>query len=141
MKERQIALYNYLLSRNGEWTTHAEIARELYREYGNAECCLEPKDYHNTSERIEILKTCRDINSSYEFDKIIISGSKGIKLATEEEFNKYIRNQYRAIFRKLKRTRELERKAIRNNQINFMGNFVEAFLKDITEKFEIDIDK
>ena len=75
------------------------------------------------------------------FEKIIISNSKGMKLATEEEFYKYINNQYRAIFRKLKRVREIERKARRNNQITFMGNFVEAFLKDITKNFEIDIDK
>ena len=57
-----------------------------------------------------------------------------------KEFNKYIKNQYCAIFRKLKRTRELDRKARRNNQIDFMGNFVETFLKDISENFEIDID-
>ena len=35
MNIRQKALYNYLLSRSGEWTTHAEIARELYEHYGN----------------------------------------------------------------------------------------------------------
>lgn len=141
MNDRQKALYEYLLSRCNEWTTHADIARELYGYYGNAECFIEPKDFHNTTERVEILKTCRDINSSHEFDKIIISSSKGIKIATEEEFNKYIKNQYCAIFRKLKRTRELDRKARINNQIDFMGNFVETFLKDISENFEIDIDK
>lgn len=135
------ALYDYLLEKGNQYTSQSEIARDLYAEYGNAECCLEPKDYHNTNERLKLLHDCREINLNPMFEKIIISNSKGMKLATEEEFYKYINNQYRAIFRKLKRIREIERKARRNNQITFMGNFVEAFLKDITKNFEIDIDK
>ena len=75
------------------------------------------------------------------FDKIIINSSKGIKLATKEEFNKYINNQYRAIFKKLKKVREVHRKANRNNQIDFMGDFVECFLQDVSKKFEFNIDK
>lgn len=141
MNERQKALYDYLVSMGDEWTTQADIARELYEYYGNGECCLAPKEFHDTTERLEMAKTCREINASCDFEKIIISNSKGIKLATEEEFNKYINNQYRSIFKKLKRTRELHRKANRNNQINFMGEFVESFLEDISKKFEFNIDK
>lgn len=141
MNITQKKLYEYLLNKNGEWTTHVQIARDLYEYYGNAECCLEPKDFHNTCERLAISRTCRSINLSYEFDKIIINSSKGLKIATEEEFYRYINKQYISIFKKLKTIREIERKAKRNNQINFMGNFVEAFLKDITENFQIDIDK
>lgn len=141
METKHRALYKYLESKGNQYTSQSEIARDLYAEYGNAECCLEPKDYHNTTERLKLLYDCREINSNPMFEKIIISNSKGIKLATEQEFYKYINNQYSAIFRKLKRVREIERKAKRNNQINFMGDCVEAFLKDIMENFEIDIDK
>lgn len=135
MNARQKALYNYLLSRNGEWTSQSDVARELYGYFGNAECCLEPKDYHNTTERLKLLYDCREINSNPIFEKIIISNSKGIKLATEEEFYKYINNQYSSIFRKLKRVREIECKAKRNNQINFMGDYVEAFFERYFGKF------
>jgi hypothetical protein len=140
MNEKQKALYEYLETAGDNWTPQVQVARDLYEYFGNSECCLEPKDYHNTTERLKLLYDCREINSNPIFEKIIISNSKGIKLATEEEFYKYINNQYSSIFRKLKRVREIECKAKRNNQINFMGDYVEAFLKDISENFEIDID-
>jgi hypothetical protein len=140
MTEKQKALYEYLLAKGDEYTPQVQVARDLYEHFGNAECCLEPKDFHNTAERLDIAKTSREINSNSMFEKIIISNSKGIKLATEEEFNKYINNQYRSIFKKLKRIREIHRKANRNNQINFMGEFVESFLEDISRNFEINID-
>lgn len=133
MNIRQKALYNYLLSRSGEWTTHAEIARELYEHYGNAECCLEPKDFHNTTERLAILGDCREINLSQDFEKLIISSSKGIKLATEEEFDRYIKSQYNATIRKLARIYKMAKKGKRNGQIDFGGHTVEAFLENLPE--------
>lgn len=140
MENKHRALYKYLESKGDVWSPQVEVARDLFEHFGNGECYLEPKDFHNTAERLDIAKTCREINSNSTFEKIIISNSKGIKLATEEEFNKYINNQYRSIFKKLKRIREIHRKANRNNQINFMGEFVESFLEDISRNFEIDID-
>ena len=137
MNERHRALYNYLLSRNGEWTTHAEIARELYREYGNAECCLEPKDFHNTTERTLITKDCREISISSEVDKIIISSSKGIKLANEQEHKRYVTSQYRSVLRKLKRTRIMEKKGNANGQITIDGRTIEAYLHGVDAEIEI----
>lgn len=128
MNARQEALYKYLLSRNGEWTNHAEIARDLYAYYGNAECCLEPKDYHNTTERNLITKDCREISSSSDFDKIIISSSKGVKIANEAEFDKYIKNQYKATIRKLARIYKMAKKGNRNGQFDIDGTIVESFL-------------
>ena len=129
MTERQIALYEYLLDRGDTYTPQAQIARDLYEYYGNGECCLEPKDYHNTNERLELAKTCREINLSYDFEKIIISNSKGIKIATEAEFDKYIKNQYVATLRKLSRIYKMAKKGNRHNQIDFGGNTVEAFFE------------
>lgn len=133
MNERHIKLYEYLLSRGSEWTTHAEIARELYEHYGNAECCLEPKDFHNTAERLAIAKTCREINLSQDFEKLIISSSKGIKLATEEQFDRYIKLQYKSAIRKLARVYAMAKKGNRNGQIDFGGHTVESFLENLPE--------
>ena len=133
MNIRQKSLYEYLLSRNGEWTTHAEIARELYQYYGNAECCLEPKDFHDTTERLIILRDCREMNLSNDFEKLIISSPKGIKLATEEEFDRYIANQYRATIRKLARIYKMAKKGNRHGQIDFGGHTVESFLENLPE--------
>ena len=135
MNDRQKALYEYLLSRGDEWTTHAEIARELYADYGNAECCLEPKDFHNTTERTLITDDCREISISPEFDKIIISSSKGIKIANEAEFDRYIKAQYNATIRKLARIYKMAKKGNRNGQIDFGGHTVESFLENLPENY------
>jgi hypothetical protein len=119
--------------RGENWTTHAEIARELYQYYGNAECCLEPKDFHNTTERKLIGKDCREISLSGECEKIIISSSKGVKIANEAEFDRYIANQYKATIRKLSRIYKMAKKGNRNGQIDFGGHTVEAFLENLPE--------
>lgn len=133
MNTRQIALYEFLLDKGDTWTPQAEIARELYHNYGNAECCLEPKDYHNTTERGYISDDIRAINISPSFEKIIISSSKGVKIANEEEFDRYIKSQYAATIRKLSRIYKMAKKGNRNGQIDFGGHTVEAFLEKIPE--------
>lgn len=133
MSERQKALYEYLVSKNGEWVTHADLARELYRFYGNAECCLEPKDFHNTTERLMILNDCREINLSPDFEKIIIGSNKGIKLANEAEFYRYIESQRKSTLRKLARIYKMAKKGGLHNQMDFGGHTVEAFLENLPE--------
>ena len=133
MSERQKALYEYLISKNGEWVTHADLARELYRFYGNAECCLEPKDFHNTTERLMILNDCREINLSPDFEKIIIGGNKGIKLANEAEFYRYIESQRKSTLRKLARIYKMAKKGGLHKQMDFGGHTVEAFLENLPE--------
>ena len=81
MKNRHIALYEYLLDKGDTWTSQAEVARDLYRYFGNGECCLTPEDYHNTIERHILSKTISEINESMDYEKIIISSGKGVKLA------------------------------------------------------------
>jgi hypothetical protein len=129
MNTRQIVLYEFLLDKGDEWTPQAEIARELYRDYGNAECCLEPKDYHNTTERQYITEDIRAINLDPHFEKIIISCSKGVKIANEEEFDRYIKAQYNATISKLSRIYKMAKKGNRNGQIDLGGHTVEAFLE------------
>ena len=135
MKERQEALYKYLVSRNDEWTSQSEVARsnELYKYYGNGECCLMPEEYHDTAERKLMSLDCAEINLNPDFEKIIISSGKGIKIANEAEAERYLRNQYTALFRKLKRIRTMERKCNLHNQMDFGGHTVEAFLEKFPE--------
>ena len=84
MTNLQMLLYNYLLARGDTWTSQVQVARDLFKEFGNGEAFLDPKSYHNTTERLNLLYACREINSNPMFEKIIISNSKGIKLATEQ---------------------------------------------------------
>ena len=135
MKERQRALYEYLLSRNGEWVSQAEIARsdELYEYYGNGECCLEPREYHNTTERLLLLADLQEIKTNPIFEKLVISSSKGVKIATESEFDRYIKAQYKSAIRKLARVYAMAKKGNRDGQIGIDGTVVEAFLEKIPE--------
>lgn len=128
MNERQRVLYDYLVTRGDEWTSQSEIARDLYQYYGNAECCLEPKDYHNTTERTYLLRDLQAIKANPEFEKLVISSPKGVKIANEEEFDRFIKAQYRAVFKRLKLIRAMEKKGKKNAQIDIDGNTVEAFL-------------
>ena len=128
MNERQKILYDYLIEKGDTWTPQAEVARDLFRYYGNGECFIEPKDYHSTLERSALTKDIREINCSPEFEKIIIASGKGIKIASEAEFNRYIKAQYEAAIRKLARIYKMAKKGDRHNQIGMNGTIVEAFI-------------
>lgn len=135
MNEKHIALYNYLLEKGDEWTSQVEVARDLYEHFGNGECCLAPEAYHDTTERHLLSKAISEINSSPEFEKIIISSGKGIKFANEKEHYRYLKNQYQAIFRKLKRVRIMEKKAGAHNQIGIDGKTIVAFLENVDRNY------
>lgn len=135
MKARQMRLYNYLIEQGDVFTPQVDLARELYADYGNAECCLEPKDYHNTTERTYVTKDIAKINRDPDFEKIIISTPKGVKIANEEEFDRFIKAQYRAVFKRLKLIRAMEKKGRKNAQIDIDGNTVEAFLGYLEENY------
>jgi hypothetical protein len=135
MNARQKALYDYLVAKGDEWTPQVEVARDLYSYYGNGECCLLPEEYHDTTERLIISKDISDINFSFDFHKIIISSCKGIKIANEAEFDKYIKNQYNATIRKLARIYKMAKKGNRNGQIDFGGHTVESFLENLPENY------
>ena len=131
MNERQIALYEYLLAKGDKYTPQVEIARDLFEYYGNGECCLAPEQFHDTHERHLISKDIAEINGNPDFEKIIISCGKGVKIANEEEFDRYIKAQHKATIRKLARIYKMAKKGNRDMQINCVGHTVEAFLEKV----------
>jgi hypothetical protein len=132
---RQKALYEYLSEVGDEWVSQVQVARDLYEYFGNAECCLEPKEFHDTTERVELSRTISQINFSSEFEKIVISSSKGIKLANEEEFDRYIKGQYKSAICKLARVYVMAKKGNQHNQMDFGGHTVESFLENLPENY------
>lgn len=133
MNERQRALYEYLLAKGDEYTSQAEIARDLFEYYGNGECCLEPKDYHDSTERLLLLRDLQELRVNPEFEKLVISSSKGVKIANEAEFDRYIKAQYNSAIRKLARIYKMAKKGNRDGQIDFGGHTVESFLENLPE--------
>lgn len=131
METKHEALYKYLEEKGDVWSPQVEVARDLFEHFGNGECCLAPDEYHDSHERKILSRVISEVNFSPEFDKIIISSGKGIKLANEEEHKRYVTNQYRAVLRKLKRTRIMEKKGNANGQITIDGRTIEAYLNGV----------
>lgn len=129
MNNRQKSLYE-CLNRQLWYVSQTQIGRELLTDYDDLDC----NDYHNSYARQLLTKDIRAINNDTTAEKIIISSRNGIKLATKEEAIKFIENQYKAVFRKLKRIRKLEKKANLNGQFKIIadenGDFVSAFIEN-----------
>lgn len=137
MNARQRALYNFLINKGDKFTPQAEVAVELYDYYGNAEAYFDPTAFHMTPKRRMLTADILAINLSDETEKIIISTGKGVKIANREEYIRYIKSQYKSVFKKLGKIRFIEKKASANAQMNIDGNSVDAFI----EKIKKDIDK
>ena len=120
---RQEALYRFLLARGDRWTA-MEQATDTVKEYP----AFFTGHYHNSRTRRLLTEDIAAINGRSDFEKIIVSGSRGIKLATEEEFSRFLDAELREVFRKLKRLRRLARKGGRDQQIDLEGRISEAFL-------------
>lgn len=131
--ERQKALYEYLISKGNEYTYQEDIAHEMVNNgvldyYNHIACCQH--EYHEANERKILTNDIREINSSSDFEKIIISNGNGVKIATEEDYDKMIKSLYKAVFAKLKRIRTIEKKAKRNGQITLDKKEIIAFLEN-----------
>ena len=125
---RQRALYEYLSEVGDNWTSQVQVARDLYRYFGNAECFFRAKAISRYNRAFGTFTNNISDNFSSEYEKIVISSSKGIKLANEEEFDRYIKGQYKSAIRKLARVYAMAKKGNRHNQMDFGGHTFEAFL-------------
>ena len=123
--DRQRKLYNFLMARGEKWTSMEETTDSIseYPAYFNS-------FYHNSQTRRLLTRDIEAINSSDEFEKIIISGNRGIKLADATEFEKFIRSETAEIFRKLKRVRKLIKKGSKDQQVTLEGEIEELFIGD-----------
>lgn len=95
-------------------------------------------EFHNTQWRHIITRSIRDLNNASVIQKIILSTGKGIKIASEEEWEKYVERQTNAVIRKFARIRKIVKKGSLNNQyrITFgerQRNIIEAFLSENAE--------
>lgn len=122
-RARQEALYDFLLARGDKWTSMEQTTDSIpmYPTYTRS-------TYHNSTARRLLTRDIEAVNASEKFEKIIISGNKGIKLANENDFQKFLKTEFGEIFRKLKRVRLIASKGGRDQQIDLEGQIREAFL-------------
>lgn len=121
---RQDALYAFLAAQE-DWTPLREVAWSLKDIYGRG---WGSGGFHNSGIRRMITDDIEQINRSDEYDMIIISGTRGIKLATREEFMRWAAAEYAEIFRKLDRVRHLTEKAGMDGQLRLLE---EATFRDV----------
>lgn len=130
LNTRQWTLYNFLKENANKCFTQCEIASifpNLYPTAGDT-------PFHDTLARKTMTDDIRVINNSNVIQKIIISTPRGIKIASEDEFDKYINQEFAAVFRRLARVRKKAKKAALDGQIRLTfgkeRDTIEAFVAD-----------
>lgn len=131
LHNRQWALYTFLKNQT-DWITQKAIALALPSVYP---CTVEEmQDFHNCAARHSITNDIRTLNNSGMIQKIILSSSNGVKIANEEEFDKYIGKQINAAVRRLGYVKRLAEKGNRDKQMKItLGKYerdtIEAFMQ------------
>lgn len=132
LNARQWALYNLLKNNPDRYLTQIEIAYGL-REYYDTSFYND--QFHDSATRHLLTKDIRAINKSEVIQKVIISNSQGVKIASSAEFEKYINAEFASIFRKLARTRLKAKKAGLDGQMRIVlgseRDTIEAFADSI----------
>lgn len=131
---RQWQLYNYLKEQGDQWTMQFDIACALSEHYDTD---FDKDKFHDSKARLQITMDIRALNDSEVIQKIIMSGSKGVKIANESEFNTYIGREINAAVRRLMRAKRKAEKGNRNGQMRIVlgkeRDTIEAFLKEIED--------
>lgn len=132
LNARQWAVYNLLKNNPDRYITQMQIVYALPQHF---DLSFSNDQFHDSAARLQLTRDIRTINKSEVIQKIIISNSKGVKIANREEFEQYISAEFAAIFRKLARTRQKARKAGLDGQMRIvLGNerdTIEAFADSI----------
>lgn len=119
LNSRQWAVYNYLKSMNDTWTTSYNVVKALNMLDGYYE---EPdlKNFHDSPARHALTNDIRAINKSNVIQKIVLSTPKGLKLASESDFDVYIRSQYAALWRRKERLDKIAKKGGKDGQMRIV---------------------
>lgn len=132
LNARQWALYNLLKNNPDRYLTQISIAYGLREFYDTS---FYNDQFHDSATRHLITKDIRAINNSDVIQKVIISNSKGVKIASSAEFEQYINAEFASIFRKLARTRLKAKKAGLDGQMRIVlgqeRDTIEAFADSI----------
>ena len=132
LNARQWAVYNLLKNNPDRYMTQIDVVYSLREHYDTT---FANAKFHDSAARHMLTADIRAINESAAVQKIVISTSRGIKIASRAEFEKYINAEFAAIFRRLARTRQKARKAGLDGQLRLViGNerdTIEAFADSI----------
>ena len=132
LNPRQWAVYNLLKNNPDKYLTQIQIVYALKEYY---DVSFYNDQFHDSAARHMLTNDIRKINNSDVIQKVIISCSKGVKIASSEEFARYINAEFASVFRKLARTRRKAKKAGLDGQMRLVlgseRDTIEAFADDI----------
>ena len=114
--DRQRSLLDLLRENEDTYISQYEISQRLPNCYFYNEA---PDKFHDSQARYRMTADIRTINSDNTVESIIISNSKGVKIATQEEFERRMELEFASIFRRLKRAYDKARKGAKNGQLRF----------------------
>jgi len=122
---RQWKLYEFLKSQE-DWVKQELISSSLPDLYGTDET-----PFHDTMARMHITNDIRAIKNSDVIQKIVISTTKGVKIANAEEFDEWFKRKAISLKKQMKLLYKQLKKAQLNNQTRIVYNserdFIEAF--------------
>ena len=129
---RQWHLYEFLKSQT-DWVKQEHISSSL-PEYSVTE---KDTPFHDTMARLNITNDIRAIKKSDIIQKIVISTTKGVKIATQDDFGIYFDHKLKALKKQMKLLYKQLKKAQLNNQTRIVYNserdFIEAFKEEVKE--------
>lgn len=123
---RKKVLLDYLLEKQSEtWISKKQICEELKELYPRH---LEKTTEHHSSVLKTISYDVRDINRDKDIPVIIVSCSKGYKVAPNEDAaNKFIDKELNRALKVLKRTHIMTKKVLNDGQLDILNNIIRAF--------------
>lgn len=122
---RQWALYRFLKEQGDQWTNQITAAVRIWEMSGGehyGDMGIPFKAFHDSPARMQMTADIRAINDSDVIQKVIISSGKGIKIANQAEFERYIRKEIGAAIRKLLRAKRKAAKGKLDGQMRFVFN-------------------
>lgn len=132
LTSRQWKLYNYLKEHSTEYKLRKEILDDLAEHYPNAK---ETQEFNNTFGRRELSRDLTALKNSDVIQTVIISSSaKGIKLASEIEYQRYLEKRRISLLKSLKTNYKQMAKAKLNNQkrivLKYEKDIIESLLQE-----------
>lgn len=120
---RHWKLYNLLRKYSNFWMTQWKIynvLKEYYPEIGE----VNEKNFHDSFARQRMSRDIVDLNNSDKIQKIILSSSNGLKIATREEYVQWSNRKWMSLKRMIKRL------SVKDDKFKLDGQFKILFSED-----------
>jgi len=127
---RQWKLYELLKDNTHRWITQLEIQQTMKLEYPDYDG---QQNFHDSGARLWITNDVQKINESDVIQKIILSSSNGIKIASADEYRVWSANKWKSLKQQLGRLAWKDHKARLDGQMKLV--FGESMERDYYEAF------